>query len=112
MYIAMTGQLLNTIYIQGQLFDGLEEDESNLDAETFVPRRNFKKLVIRNSSGTGGGFGVGGGGGSTRGSNSPHSTSFDNDLQNNARGSLGNRFGLLCSFCKRSAETVYHIIVS
>lgn len=75
---------------KGQLFDGLEEDESNLDAETFVPRRNFKKLVIRNSSGTGGGAG---GGGSSRGSNSPASASVNNDLQSNARDSLGNSGG-------------------
>ena len=36
-------------FIQSKLFEGLEED-SGLSPDTFVPRKNIKKLVIKNKS--------------------------------------------------------------
>jgi hypothetical protein len=40
--------------LQGQLFDGLEEEEDlGYGGETFVPRRSVKKLVLR-KGGSGG----------------------------------------------------------
>ena len=34
---------------KGQLFDGLEEDESRFDADSFVPKRSVRSLVIKSS---------------------------------------------------------------
>ena len=36
-------------FVQSKLFEGLEED-SGLSPDTFVPRKNIKKLVIKNKS--------------------------------------------------------------
>lgn len=37
------------LFVQSKLFEGLEED-SGLSPDTFVPRKNIKKLVIKNKS--------------------------------------------------------------
>lgn len=37
------------LFEQSKLFEGLEED-SGLSPDTFVPRKNIKKLVIKNKS--------------------------------------------------------------
>jgi len=34
---------------KGQLFDGLEEDESRFDSNSFVPKRSVRSLVIKSS---------------------------------------------------------------
>jgi len=34
---------------KGQLFDGLEEDESRFDSDSFVPKRSVRSLVIKSS---------------------------------------------------------------
>ena len=42
------------MFLQGHLFDGLEEEEDlGFGGETFVPRRSVKKLVLK-KGGTGG----------------------------------------------------------
>ena len=38
---------------QGQLFDGLEEDEASFDSESFVPKRSVRSLVIKSNKQTG-----------------------------------------------------------
>ena len=35
--------------MQGQLFDGFEEDESSFEGDTFVPRRSVRKLIINSN---------------------------------------------------------------
>lgn len=35
--------------MQGQLFDGLDEGESMFDADSFVPKRSVRSLVIKSS---------------------------------------------------------------
>jgi len=35
--------------LKGQLFDGLEEDESRFDADSFVPKRSVRHLVIKSN---------------------------------------------------------------
>lgn len=37
-------------FLQSKLFEGLEED-SGLSPDTFVPRKNIKKLVLKPKSG-------------------------------------------------------------
>jgi nuclear pore complex protein Nup98-Nup96 len=34
-------------FFQGQLFEGLEEDDFSFGNDSFVPRRSIKKLVIK-----------------------------------------------------------------
>jgi len=34
---------------QGQLFDGLDDDESRFDSESFVPKRSVRSLVIKSN---------------------------------------------------------------
>jgi len=42
------------LFVQGQLFDGLEEEEDlGFGGETFVPRRSVKKLVLKKVGGGG-----------------------------------------------------------
>lgn len=42
------------LFVQGQLFDGLEEEEDlGFGGETFVPRRSVKKLVLKKGGGGG-----------------------------------------------------------
>ena len=38
------------LWLQQQLFDGLEDDDITSANDTFVPRRSIKKLVIKNKS--------------------------------------------------------------
>jgi len=35
--------------LKGQLFDGLEEDESRFDSDSFVPKRSVRSLVIKSN---------------------------------------------------------------
>lgn len=41
------------VYLKGQLFDGLEEDESRFDSDSFVPKRSVRSLVIKSSKQSG-----------------------------------------------------------
>ena len=39
-------------FCQGQLFDGLDDDESKYDSESFVPKRSVRSLVIKSNKQT------------------------------------------------------------
>lgn len=41
--------LVRDCICQGQLFDGLDDDESRFDSESFVPKRSVRSLVIKSN---------------------------------------------------------------
>ena len=42
---------LNVSFLQGQIFEGLEDEDFSFGNDTFMPRKNVKKLTLKKSLG-------------------------------------------------------------